>query len=208
MLPSAPSNGAQAAAYDYAEAHLGIYLNAAGNAWPELRAQLLRICHEKVAPLAFVPSDWIDQVATVCGTSYAPQLMTPYVGSGAVRATAPVWLTKDKAAMDAWHAIAGASRQAVMDYSQGKINEGRAELDKLYRDAAFWDGLYRATKFVADLPANAVGAVGDGAGYVLGGVFGSLAKSWVFWLLALGAGGFAAFKFGFLGKLLKKARGT
>lgn len=204
MLPSPPS-GSTAALYDYAEQQLGVYLNSAGNAWPELRESLFRILEDKVAPLAFVPNDWLADVRATCGTTYAPQLVSPYMRNGDPKPTAPAWLRADKSYLDAWHAIADLTRAAVLDYSQGKIEEGRAELAKAYAAAAFWDGLYRATKAVADLPSNAVAAVGDGVGYVAGGVFGSLAKSWVFWVLAVGAAAYAAWRLGVLKPLAQRA---
>lgn len=205
MIGTPPVNGSEAARYNYAERELGIYLNRAGGAWPELRERLTAICRDKVATLAFVPAGWLADVRAVCGDAYAPVVTSPYLTTGAVNPSAPSWLAKDKSYLDAWQGIANACRAAVVAYAAGKIEEGRKELDALERDAAFWDGLYRITKAVADAPANAVSAVAGGVSYVAGGVLGSLFKSWVFWAVAAAAGGFAAWRLGILGPLAKRA---
>lgn len=143
---------------------LGAYASPGlGIAWPELSAQVLAIYNDRVTKFGWVPADWYTRVKRIMDAGDVVRLLPPRIVSGAVRDDLPAWLTADVRRIDAWGEIAETIRVAVVDYAAARAAAGRAELDRLYRNAAFWDRLYTTTKFVADLPTNAVKAVGTGA---------------------------------------------
>lgn len=151
-----------------------------GIAWPELSAQILAIYQDRVAKFTWVPGDWLARVRSyMADTGAVLRMLPPRLVGGAVRDDLPAWLTADERRLDAWSEVSEIIRNAVVDYAAMRAAEGKAELDRLYRNAAFWDRLYTATKFVADLPSNAVKAVGTGVGRVF-------AANWLV-LLVVGA---------------------
>jgi hypothetical protein len=198
--------GADAATWDQAMATLGVVPNPIGGTWPELTDKLLALYKDRVAQLAFVPSDWFDGVQALAKSAGAPVAITPYFVNGNLKPTSganamPAWIVGDPAAAQAWNEIAKLAHAAVASYTEGKIEEGRAELDKAYADVEFWTNLYNAVK---NLPENIIGGVTGGGEWLVGGILKGLFKSWLFWLLALGVGGFYAWKFGLLAKLMKR----
>lgn len=185
---------------------LGVYINQAGQSWPELTEQLLKLYRDRVAKLAFVPTSWYASVQALKGLG-APVIAPPYMGDGkTVRPGFPAWLANDPAALTAWAKVAEQARLIVFHYASNKVEEGRGEMARAYANAAFWDGLYNVAVAVADAPGKIVGAAADGAQRVAGGIFKSLFSSWLVWLVLLGGAAFAAWRFGFFAQMLRKGK--
>lgn len=89
----------------------------------------------------------------------------------------------------AWYLIAEKLRGVYSQYLGRQIAEANAAVLAAQRDVAFWDGVYAATKAIADAPANLAGAALDAAGSVLfrgpiitvALVVLGLAGLWFFW---------------------------
>lgn len=183
---------------------LGVYVRPGlGRGYPELSAQLLQIYADKVAVFGWVPASWLGRVRAGMVNGDVYQLLPPRKLNGTLRDDLPAWITDVGSRVDAWEQVSAIVVKAIVDYATQQAEAGREELDALYRNAAFWDGLYRATKVIADLPADAVSAATTGAQYVAGGVLKSLFSSWLVWAALIVGGGLAAWRFGLL-KLPKR----
>ncbi len=148
---------------------LGVYRSPGlGVSWPQLSTQLLAIYADRVAAFDFVPGDWFTRVRDAMANGDVLRLLPPTRVNGSIKVgEIPDWITGDQRHVDAWGEVADVTNKAVVDYARAQAEAGRAELEAAYSNAAFWDRLYTATKFVADLPTNAVKAVGSGVWSVL-----------------------------------------
>lgn len=160
-----------------------------GVTWPELGRDLLKLYRERVANLPFVPAGWLAQIERehnagnimVLRPALFPGTSTP------VPDAMPAWLSSIEA-KKAWTEASERVRLVVNAYAQGKLEIGRREMAAAQFDAAFWNGLYTATKAVADLPKNIVEGVTGGAQYVAGGLLRSIFSSWIVWVGIAAAG--------------------
>lgn len=181
---------------------LGVYPSAAP--YPELVDQLVKLYTDRVATVAFVPPAWIDGVKAIAARNppAAPVIVSPYKTNGDMKLAGemPDWILSSKANADAWAQMAGMARAIVMEYTAGKIEEGRAEMDRAYRNVAFWSALEHVATTIADAPGNLLSGALGGLQRVTGGIFGALFSSWIFWLVLLVCGGYVAWSFGLLKK--------
>ncbi len=189
-------------------ATLGVYPAAAP--YPELVEQLLKLYRDRVSKASFVPSTWLAGVEEIAKRNppAAPTIVSPYKTTGEMKlaGTMPDWLLSNRANADAWAAMAQMARAISVNYAAGKITEGREEMERAYGKVEFWNGLISVATTIANAPANIVGSVVGGVQSVAGGIMGKLFGSWLFWLVALAAGGFAAWRLGLI-SLLKKRKG-
>lgn len=161
---------------------LGVYSSPGlGRSWPDLSAAILAIYGDRVAKLEWVPASWFSRVKAGMASGDIYRLLPARKPGGTVRDDLPDWISSDARRVDVWTELSEIVRQAVFNYAQGMAEAGRAELEAAYANAAFWDRLYTATKFVADLPTNAVKAAGVGVGRIF-------AANWlVFIVVGIGA---------------------
>ncbi len=168
-------------------------------AWPELPGKLDRIYQARISGLKWIPRDWLDAVRELQASdpTYLVRIGPALSPAGARLPDAPTWCdTDDK--LKAWQGIYELTNRAVNSYAQGKLAQGRIEMDAAYAAAEFWNAAYSIAVTIRDLPANVIGGALDGAQSVLGGVFGRLMKSWIFWAALAAAAGLAAWRFGLI----------
>lgn len=141
----------------------GVYIqNGVGTAYPELNTLLQNFFRERVAKTPWLPSGWFDAQAAL-QTMYpgdqvriAPAMLT----TGGINPNAPGWLdTAEK--RQRWEELYTLQRGIILKFTQGKIDEGRKEMEAAYANAAFWDRMYNIAVTVRDFPKTVVGAVGD-----------------------------------------------
>jgi hypothetical protein len=156
-------NNATPAESDAAWKSWGVYLQPGiGEAYPELNTKLLNFFRDKVSEIPWLPAGWYDAVAGIQANfpgsqvRIAPALLV----SGGVNKLAPDWLDSDEK-RQYWQELNVQSNSIVQKYAAGKAEEGRAELDQLYANAAFWDRAYNIAVAIRDAPANAVKAAGE-----------------------------------------------
>lgn len=166
----------------------GVHLQPGiGRAWPELKANLDRLYADKIAPLPWVPRDWLAAVREI-QTKYPDDVVLPVPASRPQNlgrlAEAPSWVvTPDQVA--AWDIIWSTVQEAYVAYAKRLADEGAAKLAALYAQAAFWDGAYKLAKFARDLPAAAVRAVGGGLSDFAGTFLPDSLKAYAKWVLLL-----------------------
>lgn len=156
-------NNASSAESDAAWKSWGVYIQPGiGEAYPELNTKLQNFYRDKVSKIPWIPPGWYDAVsgmqANFPGSQVriAPALMA----TGAVNKLAPDWLDSD-AKRQYWQELFTEASSIVQKYAAGKAEEGRAELDRLYANAAFWDRAYNIAVAIRDAPANVVKAAGE-----------------------------------------------
>lgn len=165
--------------------------------WPDLAAALLAIYRDQVARFPFVPADWLRRVEAEAAAGNVLVLAPAQQPGGAPQPGMPAWLATD-AQRHTWTLASQRVAAAVEHFARGEVQAGRAALDQVAKDRAFWDGLIRATQTIADLPGAVVGAVSDGASRVAGGLLGSLLRSPIVWAVIVAGGGYAAWRAGLL----------
>lgn len=186
---------------------LGVWISPGlGQAYPELRdGIMMRVFGDRVASVPWVPQNWLASVRALQANNPTGLVRigpAKLLGS-AVRAPDAPSFADTQAKLDWWQSLFDASNAAVGKYAAQQQAAGKAELDKLYANAAFWNTGLGATAItvattIRDLPKNAVGAVLDGAGSVAGGVLKKLLGSWIVWVGLVGVAGFVAWKFGLI----------
>lgn len=141
----------------------GIYIQAGiGNAYPELKAQTLKILVDRVGSVPWVPAGWADAVRSL-NAQYpdalikgAPALMR----DGSINPNAPAWLdTAEKRQW--WQEMANATSEAQSAYAANEITKGRAIMDAAYARAEFWSRAYDFANAVAEAPKRVISAAGD-----------------------------------------------
>ncbi len=180
----------------------GIYVSPGlGGIWEgRLKTEMDRLFVTRMASIPWLPAGWLAGVRDL-QSRYPDDLVriAPAMGRSLIpNPESPDWLLQDQARIDAWQVIAKASDNAIIQVAAGKQAEGKAELDQLYANAAFWDRAYNLAVGVRDAVPNAIGWVGSNLWNGLG------------WKLKLGlaiAGAAAAYYYWpKLAKLAKAAR--
>jgi hypothetical protein len=183
----------------------GVYIQPGiGMAYPELNTLLQNFFREKVAKIPWLPSGWFDAQAAL-QTEFpddqvriAPAALT----SGAVNPQAPLWLdTAEK--RERWQELFKESNSIVTKYAAGQAELGRAELESLYANAAFWDRMYNIAVSVRDFPKNVVSAVGD---FSTDLIIETLKKFWIP-IAVIGIGAFIYYNRGGLMKAAARKAG-
>lgn len=163
----------------------GTYLSPGlGVAWEgKLKNEMSKLFVLRVSQLPWLPPGWLAQVQDV-QSRYPDDLVriAPSMGSIHPNAESPDWILEDPERVAAWQVIAKASDSAISRFAAAKQDEGRAELQRLYDNAAFWDKAYRIAVGVRDAAPNA-------AGWVVSSLWNGLGWKWK---LALGVAGVAA----------------
>lgn len=144
--------------------------------WQEMEKEIDAIVTGKVPGTPWLPDGWLKDVKALAETYPDQRVMINSVRSvkGTRLDNAPFWLDSEEK-LTVWQELYNKMNRAIMDFSAGKLQDGLAEMAATTANADFWDALYRADKFIADLPATVIGAAGDFAS----GVVGSFLKS--FW---------------------------
>ncbi len=151
------------------DTYLALTATAEGllNDWPDLRTQLASIYSDNVNALPFVPADWLSgALARLHEDSGSVWLPTPHPTNP------PAWL-QDSAAQAAWKAVFDKLESAVGQYAAGQQAAGAAELSSLQHSATFWNAVYTADRFIADLPHNTLVAAGSVADSIGSGILSS-----------------------------------
>ncbi len=164
-----------------------------GQAWPDLKNLLDRLYGDRAARIPWLPKGWLQSVRDLQAANPTNLIrVTPGVGP-----LSPVFCDTE-AKKNLWQELYKATDAAVFKYAQGKLAEGKADMEAAYADSDFWNRAYSIAVYIRDLPANAVGAVLDGAGDVAGGLVKKLLNSWIVWLILIAIGAYAAWRLGFL----------
>ncbi len=114
---------------------LGVWLAQIGNQSTnaDLRASLDAL-YVKIVGVPWVPPDWYGQVAALQRTN--PDMIV-------LPSPDPVvWITTP-AQRDFWTQLVLATNKARSAYGAGLQAQGKAELERLVSNAAFWDAAYR-----------------------------------------------------------------
>lgn len=180
------------------ERRLGVWLGTGlGNAWPEVKDLAAKIYGDRVAGLPWVPSGWLTEVRAL-------QLANPQdvvrpspavLVSGLPYPDAPAWIDSTEK-RQVWQDLFQAFNEALGAYAADKAAAGRAELNRLWAAAAFWDFAYRAAVAIRDAPANLVATVADGVGSAFWSSVSRLARSPGVWFLGAVALGFLGWRRG------------
>jgi hypothetical protein len=131
---------------------LGIWLGSGGQAEDadQFKAVLDAI-YVKVNELPWVTPGWLSRIRALQASN--PDLIvlpSPVIGNNPI----PDWIdTPEKAAF--WSTLVQQTNDAKVAYGQALAAKGRAMLEQLVSDAAFWDAAYRFA--VAIDPSRAVG---------------------------------------------------
>jgi hypothetical protein len=202
---------------------LGVYQQpGVGTAYPELRAQLFATL-QQTARIDWLPARWLEDVRRVYDADPGALVIVGAASvSGKRQSNAPDWIDTE-AKETVWNAINKAMLAAVVKYAREQQEAGRAELDALNRNAAFWNFAYTSAVVAAAPAALAIGAakgVAEGAidagsaiGNYTGRLFGGTAKGfatglgvwgWMALIVLVGGGGAALW---FFRKPLGKALG-
>ncbi len=132
---------------------LGVYsLPGVATAYPELASMVRIMYRDRFAALPFIPKDWFPQVNAVLGVG--GKMILPVPAYDAFRRPSggmPEWLDND-AKRNAWEDARNALKTGYMNFTQGKIEQGREELNKLYANIAFWKRLEDVAQYIADIP--------------------------------------------------------
>lgn len=185
-------------AYDELRLASGLYVTpGTAGAYPELKRIVGDIAADRVAQWPWVPSSWI-------GTYRNLQAGNPLdlVKPAPARGIIPAFCNSpEKVAL--WNQLAAKVEAAVALYAKGQADAGAVEMQRLYADVDFWNEgfgakLIAAATAVRDLPANAVGAVLDGAGTVAGGLLKRIFSSWIVWVGIAGLAAYVAWRAGLL----------
>lgn len=185
---------------------LGVWLAPSlGEAWGgELKRILQRLYGERVAGVQWIPRDWLARQRKLQDANPTALVrIGPATLIGGARAAEAPEFADTPAKLRWWQELFDLANAAVAKYSAGQAAAGKAELDRLYADAEFWNtgvgaGLIATQQTLRNLPETIAEKTGDVADKVVGGVFRGLFKSWVVWVLLAGAAGFAAWKYGWL----------
>lgn len=170
------------------QGELGVWISPGiGQAYPELKTILAKLRNDRIAKLPWLPVAWASQVQAVqdANTTALVRLYPARNLAGSANATIPAWLSSDGARMDAWQAIVKAQDAAIKQYAANDAANGKAELDRLQADAAFWNSpLMTAAINTQQALINAPSAIAGAAGTLVSDVFsGFLKKSW--WVIGL-----------------------
>jgi hypothetical protein len=155
-----------------------------GVAWNgDLKRLMTTLFTTRVANIPWLPVGWLAGVEDL-QARFPDDLVRigPSMGSIHPNPDMPDWILNSQDRMDAWMAIYRASNDAIVSYAAGKQAEGKAQLDALYRNAAFWDGAYNLAVNIRDAVPNAAGFIGSSLWNGLG---------WK-WKLVIGVAGVAA----------------
>ena len=139
-------------------AALGVWLTPGyGIAYPELKKSILDLHVQRASMLNFVPSGWADAVKKLQENNpddlvrFSPGLMQ----NGTVVQSNPEWIKQTAETASAWHKIFEAENAAISAYARKQQQEGKAELDRLYREASFWNTAYAVGKATGVVQAQA-----------------------------------------------------
>ncbi len=134
-----------------------------GVAWSgKLKTEMDRLFVTRVAGIPWLPPGWLANVRDI-QSRYPDDLVriAPSMGSIHPNAESPAWILSDPARVAAWQVVALASSKVQSAFAAAKQDEGKAELQRLYNNAAFWDATYKLAVSVRDAAPNAVGWVGS-----------------------------------------------
>ncbi len=150
------------------ESHYGLTLQPGlGTGYPDLKSVVDTIINTRIGGLPWLPDGWLEAYALLKKQNPGDviQLYPSNGTAGNKNIEAPDWQTAEQ--RTAWTAAALEIHKSIQKYAAGKQDEGRAELQALYRNAAFWDAAYRIDLAIASAPGVVVNAVVEGAGRAL-----------------------------------------
>jgi len=142
---------------------LGVWISPGlGQAWGGgLKAPLMDLYTSRVGGLPWLPPGWLVQVREL-QARFPDDLVrvAPAYARLAINPDLPAWIGESKQRADVWQEIFAATNSAVGKFAAGKQAEGKPELDRLARNAVFWDRAYNIAVSVRDFVPNTVGFVG------------------------------------------------
>jgi hypothetical protein len=120
---------------------------------------MLRVMYQdRFAKLPFVPAGWFDEINKIHGTNISSpnylDVLLPvpaFDGFGNPSPAMPEWLDND-AKRKAWDEARTALKDGYTKFIQNEIDNGRELLNQLYANADFWNRLYNAAVYIAELP--------------------------------------------------------
>lgn len=186
---------------------LGVYRQPGQRAaYPELHTLLLKIYRDRVAKLPFVPGYWMGGVMALMDANpddliqlspVATANGTPIIGD------VPVFVGSDAAKRKAWQVVVDVMTSAKMKFVEGKLDEGRAEMEAAYASAEFWDTLYNVAVAARDAVPNAIG-------WTVGKFWEGLDTKWrlALFVAALAGGTYLIVKLGGVRTIVSKAKGA
>jgi hypothetical protein len=108
--------------------------------WPELADQLSRV-YKKTADIPWIPASWLPTVLSLNGKNGQILVPAPTTISGGLDVS---WIqTPEQKAW--WNDFNKRANSIIVLYAAQKQEEGRAELERLYADADFWNTGFGAT---------------------------------------------------------------
>lgn len=137
---------------------LGVWIAPGiGLAYPELKTQLAALHNERVTLFNFLPSGWAAAVANLqkAHPNDLVRLSPGLAANGDIIRSNPDWLTQNGEVASAWHKAFMSETKAITDYARKQQEAGKAELDRLYREAAFWNKAYTLGKVTGVVQAQA-----------------------------------------------------
>jgi hypothetical protein len=145
--------------------------------WPELATQLAEL-YKKAANIPWIPSTWLPTVLSLNGKNGQILVPAPTTISGDLVGVSWIQSAEQKAW---WNDFNKRANAVISAYAAQKQEEGRAELERLYADAEFWNTGFGATLIDAqanlrEAGKNIVGAVANPMKYVMigGAILGAL----------------------------------
>lgn len=169
---------------------LGVMLSPGlATGFPDLVPKLARIYTDKVAKLPWVPKTWLESVLAL-QAKYPGDLVRPTPGrdaKGERGEMAPMW-ADTPVKLDAWHKLYSDINAAIQAYAKEFADDGAAQLNALYADAAFWSAAVDLATTVRDLPGKVVQTVAGGAGDVFAAFLPDALKGYariIFWSLVV-----------------------
>lgn len=134
---------------------LGVFITYGyGQALPELKTQIMALHADRVAKLNFVPSDWLSQIQSLqaANPNDLVRLAPSEFANGNIINGNADFTISSPAVADAWQAVYMAEQKAIVAYGAKLANEGKAELDRVYADSAFWNKAYTSLESLVNLP--------------------------------------------------------
>ncbi len=125
---------------------LGVWISPGlGMAYPELKTRLLELYRDKVSRLDFVPAGWFALVKKLQDSmpNDLVRIAPSQLANGSPIENMPEWTNSSPRVNNAWQSLFNATNEAVVQFAQQQQSKGKAELDRLYANARFWDTAYK-----------------------------------------------------------------
>lgn len=129
---------------------IGMYVQRYGQTWPAIVPLLMNLYETRFAAMPMVPTDWLQKVTAEHGQGDV--ILIPMAAKNWLGMTAPnlpAWIDTP-ARIDAWQTMYETVNKAINKFASRELAKGEYEVAMAQQNAALWNGLYNATKAVAD----------------------------------------------------------